>query len=128
MYVVQWDDQSERVSSPLDLDELLDRLDAAFAKSDPTLVVIERSNVGDSIAIGLGRERSVLNHVGASGDPPYFTSRGEDPSEVALGFKFGGEWSEFPTMATVPMEVARQAVRHFCACGELDPAVRWEED
>ena len=77
----------------------------------------------------LGREVSVLRYVGASGNPPYFSSPGHARVRDAEGvvFYYYGHWSEFPPSAAVPSEDAVEAVRYFCEHGELSPLIDWFE-
>ncbi len=78
MFTIRWNHQQRRAASVDDVDRVLDELHAACsADADPELVTVEIDRNGDSLAIGLGRDRSVLNYVSGSKDPPYFTSVGE---------------------------------------------------
>jgi hypothetical protein len=97
------------------------------ASVDGVDAALELGDTGDCISIGLGADRSVLNYVGASGDPPYFTSRGEQAGDAFISFRFGGEWSEFPAHNSVPTSLARAAVRRFCETGKLPSEIDWEE-
>ena len=76
MFTVAWDQHERHLLSIHDVERLLDELHVDFSRTDPTLVTVELSESGASLAIGLGRERSVLNYISGSKDPPYFTSRG----------------------------------------------------
>jgi hypothetical protein len=84
---------------------------------------------GDCLAIGLGREVSVLSYVGASKMPPYLISQGLARARDGEGvvFHYYGHWSEFPPPAAVPVEEAVDAVRYFCEHGELSPLMNWAE-
>lgn len=115
-------------ASAADVDALLDDIEASCATADPELVTVVAEATGDSLAIGLGRERSVLNYVSGSLNPPYYTSVGDVQLDEPISFRFGGEWSEFPLSHSVPVSVAREAMRHFCRTGQLTPAVGWEQD
>lgn len=86
-------------------------------------------DAGDSLSIGLGREVSVLSHVGASGNPPYFSSQGHAQARDGEGvvFYYHGHWTEFPLSRAVPVEDAVEAVRYFCKHGELSPLLDWVE-
>jgi hypothetical protein len=128
MFTITWNQHEQQATSINDVDRVLDGLHAEFAGRDPHLVTVELNETGDSLAIGLGRDRSVLNYVAGSKDPPYFTSVGALQADEPIAFLFGGEWSEFPLRSSVPISVARQAMRHFCATGKLMPVVQWEQD
>jgi hypothetical protein len=128
MFTIGWDQHERQAASIRDVDRILDELHADFANRDPQLVTVELNETGDSLAIGLGRDRSVLNYVSGSKDPPYFTSTGELEMGEPIAFRFGGEWSEFPMRSSIPTPSARQAMRHFCATGKLSSAVQWEQD
>ncbi|SNY62956.1 Imm1 family immunity protein [Paractinoplanes atraurantiacus] len=94
----------------------------------PLIAEVVHEN-GDSLLVGLGREISVLSYVGASKNPPYFSSRGSSRSQdgEAVVFFYFGHWSEFPASATVSAEEAVEAARFFIECGELSPRVDWVE-
>lgn len=84
---------------------------------------------GESLSIGLGGEVSVLSYVGASKNPPYFSSQGSSRVRDGEGvvFFYYGHWSEFPPSAAVPVEDAVEAVRYFCEHGKLSPQLSWVE-
>jgi hypothetical protein len=128
MFTIRWNQHERRAVSIRDVDRLLDELHADFAGRDPQLVTVELNEAGDSLAIGLGRDRSVLNYVSGNKDPPYLTSTGELDMDEPIAFRFGGEWSEFPMRNSIPTSSARQAMTHFCATGKLSSAVQWEQD
>lgn len=128
MFTVEWNDHTYQTTFIDEVERVLDELHAEFASKDPQLVTVELSETGDSLAIGLGRNRSVLNYVSGSKDPPYFTSVGEVDGDEPISFRFGGEWSEFPMKHSVPITSARLALRHFCTTGKLTSAINWEQD
>jgi hypothetical protein len=128
MFTIEWNQYEQQAASIQDVDRILDELHANSVGSDPQLVTVQLNDTGDSLAIGLGRDRSVLNYVSGSNDPPYFTSIGELEVDEPIAFRFGGEWSEFPMRSSIPTQVARQAMRHFCATGKLSSIVQWEQD
>ena len=126
--LVTWEeDEEQRVSSLEDLDRLLDVLADRF-RGTPTVASVERVADGDSLAICLGEDSSLLNFVAGSGDPPYYSSMGDRPGEELFAFRFGGQYSELPERYLIPIEAARAAMRHFCLTGELSPEVMWEQD
>lgn len=130
MFRVAWEDQERLVATVDQLDTLLDDIHRDHQEDKAVLASIELDSTGDSLAIGLGKDRSVLNFVSGSKDPPYFTSvghEGEDNDEPIV-FRYMGQWSEFLLRNTVPIDTAREAVRTFCRTGEIPNDVRWEQD
>jgi len=126
MWKVQWSGHSQRAAGSVgELDSLLDQV---HAHGKPVMVVVEALCNGNSLAIGLGRDKSVLNFVPGSGDPPYFTSLGAEDRDEAIEFDFMGESSEFPVRNSVPIDTARQAMRDFLQTGELSAIIEWERD
>lgn len=130
MAIVRWSEsEPERTAGTLEeLEAILSDLQSVAARDKPLLVCVERSPGKDSLSIGLGRAVSVLNFVAGSGDPPYYTSRGDsDDDDGTMHFYFMDSWSEFPNKCAISLEDALSAMRHFWRTGERDPAVRWEE-
>lgn len=126
MWKVQWSENGEtEVASVDELDAVLDGLHNAGL---PLLVVVESSNQGDSLAIGLGRNVSVLNFVCGTGEPASFTSLGLDERDEPVEFNFMGAQSEFPLRNTIPVAVARQALREFIQTGGRTSSITWEQD
>ncbi|GIF09136.1 hypothetical protein Asi03nite_66740 [Actinoplanes siamensis] len=84
---------------------------------------------GGCLAIGLGREISVLSYVGASKMPPYFSSQGAARARDGEGvvFHYYGHLSEFPPSAAVPIVEAIDVLRYFCEHGKLSPLMNWVE-
>lgn len=84
---------------------------------------------GACLAIGLGREISVLSYVDATKLPPYLSSQGSARARTCDGvvFHYYGHLSEFPRSAAVPIAEAVEAVRYFCRHGKLSPLMNWVE-
>lgn len=99
------------VDSAAALDRLLDEL-AEQASAKPFMAELI-SPAGDSLALGLGREQSVLSWVSASQDPPYFASEGDRDAVGTVVFFYRGDWSEFPCWSAVPAATARKTMREF---------------
>ncbi len=114
------------VKSLEELDALLDQLARDYSGDDAILVDVENS-AGDGLAIGLGKDYSVLGFTSASGDPPYLVSKGSEASDEPLVFYFQGHWTEFSMRNAIPVSAARDAVREFLTTGKLTCAVDWEE-
>lgn len=128
MFTVTWNEHEKKeLATVEDVDRLLEALHARYRGDDPQLVTVELDG-GDSLAIGVGQDRSVLNYVSGSKDPPYFTSTGELDLDEPIAFMFNGSLSEFPMRNSVPMQAAREAVKEFCTTGALSPSIAWEED
>ena len=137
MYTIEWSEntaataprlQTTTAATVQEVDELIDRLHGEFLGRDPVLVTVTLDHTGDSLAIGLGAARSILNYVSGSRDPPYFTSVGELRSNELVSFVFGGEWSELPIRHTIPVDTARKVLSHFCETGKLSDDIGWEAD
>ena len=129
MWKVQWEPDSEsQVDTVEQLDRLLDQLADRYQNDDAILVVVESRLKGDTLAIGIGRDVSVLSYVGESGEPPYYSSVGDKRGEDAVTFRYMGELTEFPSRKAVPYQLAREALRHFATTGERTARVSWEED
>lgn len=127
-WTVTWGlDGIKRVESLAELDEVLDVLSTQFRDERAVLAVIEAPS-GASLAIGLGRASSYLNFIMASKDPPYYSSVGDADADGAEVFLFADEWSEYPKRNLVPIDVAREAARHFFEYGERTPRIAWEID
>lgn len=126
MYRISWNNNEEHSESPQAVERLLDRLHAS-CRTTPTLVTVERTDNGDSLSIGLGSDKSVLNYVRGDQNPPYYTSSGGNHRDEAISFLFGGEWSEYPLRNAVPVSAAREAMALFCKTGELSKNIMWEE-
>jgi hypothetical protein len=123
---LEWDENGAVfVDSEAALDKRLDEL-GAEATPEPFMAELI-SPAGDSLALGLGREQSVMSWVSASQDPPYLASKGNPDAEGTIVFLYRGGWSEFPCWSAVPVSGARQAMRDFFATGRLPSGVAWEE-
>lgn len=129
---IRWGSADERIVRTLEeLQESLDSLQREYSLAqEPVLAEIE-APTGDSLAIGLGRDWSMLNFVPASHEPPYFTSvGGEFTEELSSGqvFRFGDEWTEIPCRNLIPLSSARDAASTFFETNSRPPLVEWEED
>jgi hypothetical protein len=109
-----------------ELDAALEDL-SAEATAEPFMAELYRDGSG-SLAIGLGREWTVLNYVPEGLDPPYLQARAPGNRKTSLWFRFRGEASEFPPEAALPVEPGRAALRHFFMTGELTTDLSWQEN
>ncbi len=110
------------------LDDLLDRIDAEARRDGrPQDVQVTVDGAG-TLGIVVGAEWSVLNHVPPDRNPPYTVSVGSDQTDDVVTFYVAGDHhSEVSRRNAISRDVARAAMRHFVATGELQPAVAWEE-
>ena len=127
MYTLYWESVQEQIESLDDVERRLDEIHAQLRNERPTLVTVELAVSRDSLSIGLGAQLSVLNYVRGDNNPPYYTSSGGVDVDEGISFLFGGELSEYPLRAAIPIEAARAAMTRFCKCGELSDSVVWEE-
>ncbi|HEV3163475.1 MAG TPA: Imm1 family immunity protein [Isosphaeraceae bacterium] len=123
---IEWEENGRAdVASVEEVDRLLD--DLAEQASERPFIAELISSAGDSLAIGLGREESILSWVQASGDPPYYASKGDPDSQGLVVFFYRGHWSEFPRSFVVAIAAARKAMRLFFETGQRPTNVEWEE-
>jgi hypothetical protein len=95
------------------------------SKDHPTMVEFENGQ-GTTIAIGAGRDVTVIT-AQHSLDPPYFTSRAEGDTDGAdAWFTYAGENTPYPGHSVVPKSDGIRALEHFLRTGELDPHLGWE--
>jgi hypothetical protein len=97
-----------------------------LAREKPFIAELNNS-AGDTLALGLGRDESVLSWVAADGDPPYHASVGDDSADGTVDFYYRDTWSEFPRWSAVSIETALEAVRQFFETAQLPDRVRWKE-
>jgi hypothetical protein len=129
-YRVVWGrDRAQEVDSPAGLDALLDKIATeSELEEKPRLVSVNLPD-GTSLAVGLGRDESVLNFVSASADPPYFTSKGTNSrDDKVVHFYYQDSWTEFPVKNLITISQAREAVRLFAKDGRRPQNVEWEID
>lgn len=67
----------------------------------------------------------MLNYVGPTLEPPYFTSAGGERDE-SIAFLFGGTLSEYPGRNAIGKAQGLAAAREFCVLGERPMGVQWE--
>lgn len=109
------------------LDRVLDSIAGSADPHNPIGVEVSRRN-GDSLLIALGREESVLSFVGASLDPPYFSSVGNEGADGHFVYSLRGEYSEVPRSHVIETQLARETVRKFVSEDGLPTVVRWDVD
>jgi hypothetical protein len=123
--IVEWGEEHQELIETVEaLDALLDTI---AAEGQPQMAQITRESAG-TLGIVLGGERSFLHHVPVHVEPPYFASAGGEERDEPFVFFVGGPHpTEAPWAATIAVEDARAALRHFIDTGELSADVRWVE-
>jgi hypothetical protein len=98
-----------------------------FSKGDPLFAVVNAPD-GSTLAVGLGRELSVLSYTAPGGWPAkHVISNNAD--ERLLSYRFLGHFSEIPASYAVPLEEAISAtVEFFKTGGKLSNQLNWEDD
>jgi hypothetical protein len=123
---LEWETKQTEVRSVRELDQVLDRLTAEAKATRPFVAQLFAAD-GATLAMGLGRDATIMTYIPANLDPPYFHSVGKQRG-AALVFHFGGDWSEFPRRQALPVNEAREAMRRFFANPTLPANIDWEED
>jgi hypothetical protein len=88
-------------------------------------MVVVISAKGRSIALGLGREESVVQYQAAD-DPPYYASIGVDRLTGLVLFDYGGQETEFDRRHAVAIADARHAVAEFARTDQRPRSLKWE--
>src|SRR6266508_2747268 len=94
VYRVAWENQQAHASSCDEVDALLNRLVTEYQGDKAVFVTITRTATGDSLKLGVGRERTVLDYVPGDLEPPYHASLGDPNESGSLVFRYEGEWTE----------------------------------
>jgi len=125
--VFRWSAADEcPVNVASELVSLLDWL--AREHEGPNAVVAELIRPGgDSMAIGLGWPKSVLNYLPAAGVTSRSAVAGA-PAAGALPFKYMGYPSDVTSDHLIPVGDARDAMLHFLAVGDLSSRLTWADD
>jgi hypothetical protein len=124
--VVWAEGEAAEIQSAEELDTLLDALHAQAA-SEPFIAEVVLAS-GESLSVGLGSERTVLNWVSSTGEPPYFGSQGDPNATGVVVFRYFGSLSEFPGTSAIPVETGRRAVREFLVAGHRPETFAWAEE
>lgn len=90
------------------------------------------AGAGDADNSPLEAPAACINHMPASGNPPYLSivrsaSEPEDSSKILVFRYEGGTWTEIPMRNSVPTASMLNIARHFCYCGSLADWCEWEE-
>jgi hypothetical protein len=85
---------------------------------------------GGALTIGVGGPLGCAFYISASGDPPYFSTRGpwKDREEEFVVFNVGGTAMEYPLSICLPSEEIIEIALHFFRYNTLYDRVKWEED
>jgi len=121
---VQWDADKAELTSPEQVEDMLDRLTAKA--TDRPMIAVVLSPSGKSLSLGLGRNLSVVEYQ-MTADPPYFASVGNPSAHGLLTYEYSGEETEFEMRHAVPIEAARRAVAEFLKSDERPVSLNWEE-
>jgi Immunity protein Imm1 len=113
------------VTSVDDLDRLLDALTTRALDLAVRFDVNVDPGDGTSMAIVVGGHTAVVEWTR---DDPWDcqVSTADDTDDGVVHFAGGGQFSELPRQLWIEVALARQAIRHYVATGELTPRVRWE--
>lgn len=123
---IQWgQNEVAVVDSPAALNDLITRLESEVNRRPIMIDVIAAD--GRSLALGLGREKSVLSLAGPEGSPPYYASVGDESVKGDITFEYYGQMTHFQLRHAVPISAARIASVQFLSESGLPNAVRWEE-
>jgi hypothetical protein len=123
--LVTWGvDNAAEITTGKEFEDLLDAL-TVQCSGYGMIVQITHPN-GSTLAIGLGREESVLTYFDGQGSS--FTSVGDRDREDYLAFEFEGDVSEMMGAKAVSELTARAAAREFSETGKLPQNVEWEKE
>jgi len=112
----------------VDSEQLRERLLASHRKAsrDPMIALLTAPD-GSTLAVGLGSQRSVLNHV-APGGWPSRHAVDEAAGEGLVRFRLAGQISEVPLRGTVAVQDAIDTCVNFMATGKIDKTLEWTDD
>jgi hypothetical protein len=124
---LSWDEHATMVpiASERELMQQLDRIAAEADAAAPPLVELFMPG-GSSMAIGVGRDHSVVTFIRSLGEPDYLSKGADEDGEPPL-FYFHGADSEFPPGSAVPVEDAYEAMRRFYRTGERPDNIDWQQ-
>lgn len=123
---IKWGQGVAIVESSDAFNDLITSLEAQAMRSRPIMIDVIADD-GRSLALGLGRDKSVLSLAGSKGLPPYYASVGDENADGNISFDYYGEGTEFRLRNAVPISAARRSAVQFLSEPGLPNAVRWEE-
>jgi hypothetical protein len=106
------------VTTPAELDQLIDRILRETADHvSPAMIQVALSGVERSpvLEVGLGKEKGF---IGFTSREDAGMSRGDGSPDVVVEYIYGGNVSEIPASAEVPMGEVRRGVHEFMATGQ----------
>lgn len=122
-----WDGTTAAIRCLADFEEVLAEVTESAASGRPRDVLLAVPGAG-TLTIVVGGRRSFLQHVPATGEPPYRVSVGDQTEEGTFTFWADGEYpTEVAWRNTVAQGLARSAALHFLEEAQLEPAIKWEE-
>lgn len=124
MKTLSWQNKQRVIETVDQLNQLLDTIEAEAGEAKPMVELTD--SAGPTLAVGLGRPRSVATYQ-ATLDPPYFASKGKDSAGKGLVFFYQGAWSEFPAEHVIAAEDAKEALRLFLQTGKRPANIIWQE-
>ena len=96
------------------------------ARHEPLIALLNAPD-GSTLAIGLGRDRSVLNHIAPGGWPSRHATDDFAGREL-LQYTLAGQISEVPACGTVAIQNAIDACVRFMQNGDVNGSLSWEDD
>jgi hypothetical protein len=125
-WVLQTDEnRSEEIANTDQLRQRLVQLHEQ-AKLNPVFAVLNASD-GSTLAIGLGRELSVLSYTAPEGWPAKHI-QGDIANEGLVTYKFFGHFTEMPARYAVAVADAVEVVVDLFDAGRLSEKLLWDED
>lgn len=126
----EWDDRGrtrsrQTVDGPAEALRLCEEIEARGV--DHVLVSFTTPR-GVFFAIGLGGRDSCALYW-ESADPPYFQSHGGQatPDGRVVTYLYGGQPTEIPASASIPLWEAKTALKEFMTTGRRPEAISWDE-
>jgi hypothetical protein len=83
---------------------------------------------GATLAVGLGRDLSVLSYTAPGGWPSKHIVNQQAPDDELVAYGFLGHFSEMPARYTASVSAAIDAAVEFFKSGRLSDELQWEDD
>ncbi len=96
------------------------------AQQKPVIVTLNAPDKS-CLAIGLGRDLSVLNYIAPGGWPALHVV-GDEANDGVIDYMCFGQFSQIPARNTIPIDRAIEAAVEFFNSGKLAEALQWEND
>jgi hypothetical protein len=114
------------VATTRELDELLDRIQAAAPADAPPLVALDMPDRQRSLVIGLRGPVGLLNFVDLNDADGGAVSKADSDGAETPPYFYCGHWTEFPTDAELPIDDVRAAAREYLSTGHRPTNVTWQ--